>query len=44
MKTTRRWRNYKPREDPDEELHHFRRLDTSGSADRIAQHIERSDL
>ena len=28
MKTTRRWRNYKPREDPDEELHHFRRLDS----------------
>ncbi len=23
----RRWPSYKPREDPDEELHHFRRLD-----------------
>jgi hypothetical protein len=27
MRDERRCGSYKPREDPDEELHHFRRLD-----------------
>ena len=36
MRSERRWANYKPREDPDEELHHFRRLDSCPARHRHA--------
>ena len=45
MKNERRHSNYKPREHPDEELHHFRRLDShSGLITDIERYLTFQDV